>query len=82
MAYDRVDGVNLRMSNQFIHRGVTLQLDRDLVARIGHNLTYSQAVEYQVIRDQDVAMTRYLQDTSGAWDPSAGTGSSGPQETA
>lgn len=69
---NRVDGVNLRMNNQYIHHGVTMQLDPDLVARIqgrapGH-ITYNQAVEYQIIRDQDVAMSTYLADSSGPQD--------------
>lgn len=67
---ERVDGLAMAMNGQYLHHGVTLQLDQDLRARTqgrgpGSRLTYGQAVAYQIIRDQDVAMTAYLTDSSG-----------------
>ena len=71
MAYDRVDGVSLRMANQYVHHGVVLQLDQDLAARASGrsdrpSLTYGQAVAYQIIRDQDVALAAYMEDVGNA----------------
>jgi hypothetical protein len=72
---DRVDGLALFHANQYVHHGVTMSLAPDLVARIGAPgpafLTYGQAVEYQIIRDQDRAMTAYLADSSGDPGPAA-----------
>lgn len=63
-------GLALRMNNQFIQRGVLMQIDYDLVDRMQGrakpSLTYGQAVEYQILRNRDVAKAAYKAETQGS----------------
>lgn len=63
-------GLALRMNNQFIQRGVLMQIDHDLVDRMEGRakprLSYGQAVEYQILRNREAAKAAYRAETRGS----------------
>ncbi|MGO3362798.1 MAG: hypothetical protein ACTIL2_10185 [Corynebacterium sp.] len=62
----------LRSHRKFIQHGVLVDLAEDLSKRIyldqddPQYLTFAQAIAYQQFRDQDVAATTYLRESSGS----------------
>lgn len=60
----------IRSRRKFIDHGALVDLDEDLGPRLSlpddhpDKLTFGQAIRYQIARNQDVALSAYLRDSS------------------